>query len=165
VLEATLKRSTGGGDLSGVFYCLRYEIPALLIAGGGSIVCMSSVLGSNGFPQQVAYTAAKHGVVGLTKSAALEYASQGIRVKAVAPGFVETPLLTEGLTPLRRRALVRAQPIGRSAGSVPPARSPSWSRSCSPTTPRSSPAATTSSTADTRRTEARSTGKLTRPTV
>ncbi len=102
-------------DLTGVFYCLRYEIPALLIAGGGSIVNMSSVLGSNGCPQQVAYAAAKHGVVGLTKSAALEYASQGIRINAVAPGFVETPLVTKGLTPLRRRTLVRAHPIGRLA--------------------------------------------------
>lgn len=102
-------------DLTGVFYCLRYEIPALLIAGGGSIVNMSSVMGSNGCPQQVAYVAAKHGVVGLTKSAALEYASQGIRVNAVAPGFVETPLVTDGLTPLRRRTLVRAHPIGRLA--------------------------------------------------
>jgi NAD(P)-dependent dehydrogenase (short-subunit alcohol dehydrogenase family) len=100
-------------DLSGVFYCLRYEIPALLITGGGSIVNMSSVLGNNGLLQQVAYTAAKHGVVGLTKSAALEYASQGIRVNAVAPGFIETPLVTESLTPLSRRALVRAYPIGR----------------------------------------------------
>jgi NAD(P)-dependent dehydrogenase (short-subunit alcohol dehydrogenase family) len=100
-------------DLTGVFYCLRYEIPALLAAGGGSIVNLSSVFGSNGCPQQVAYTAAKHGVVGLTKSAAIEYASQRIRVNAVAPGFIETPLLTEGLTPLSRRTLVRAHPIGR----------------------------------------------------
>ncbi len=100
-------------DLTGVFYCLRYEIPALLTAGGGSIVNLSSVLGSNGCPQQVAYTAAKHGVVGLTKSAAIEYASQGIRVNAVAPGFIETPLVTEGLPPLGRRTLVRAHPIGR----------------------------------------------------
>ncbi len=102
-------------DLTGVFYCLRFEIPALLAAGGGSIVNMSSVFGSNGYPQQAAYTAAKHGVVGLTKSAALEYAAQGIRVNAVAPGFVETPLVTKGLTPLSRRTLVRAHPIGRIA--------------------------------------------------
>lgn len=100
-------------NLGGVFYCLRYEIPALLIAGGGSIVNMSSILGTNGFPQQAAYVAAKHGVVGLTKNAALEYAAQGIRVNAVAPGFVETPLVTEGLTPLGRRTLVRAHPLGR----------------------------------------------------
>jgi NAD(P)-dependent dehydrogenase (short-subunit alcohol dehydrogenase family) len=76
---------------------------------------MSSVLGSNGCPQQVTCAAAKHGVVGLTKSAALVYASQGIRINAVAPGFVETPLVAEGLTPLRRRTLVRAHPIGRLA--------------------------------------------------
>ncbi len=100
-------------DLTGVFYCLRFEIPALLAAGGGSIVNLSSVFGSNGCPQQVAYAAAKHGVVGLTKSAAIEYASQGIRVNAVAPGFIETPLVTEGLTPLGRRSLIRAHPIGR----------------------------------------------------
>ncbi len=100
-------------DLSGVFYCMRYEIPALLVAGGGSIVKMSSVLGSNGCPQQVAYATAKHGVIGLTKSAALEYAAQGIRVNAVAPGFIDTPLVTEGLTPLGRRTLVRAHPLGR----------------------------------------------------
>jgi NAD(P)-dependent dehydrogenase (short-subunit alcohol dehydrogenase family) len=100
-------------DLTGVFNCLRYEIPALLTAGGGSIVNMSSVLGSNGCPQQVAYTAAKHGVVGLTKRAAIEYASRGIRVNTVAPGFIETPLVAEGLTALGRRTLVRAHPIGR----------------------------------------------------
>lgn len=100
-------------DLSGVFYCMRYEIPALLAAGGGSIVNMSSVLGSNGCPQQVAYATAKHGVIGLTKSAALEYAAQGIRVNAVAPGFIDTPLVTEGLTPLSLRTLVRAHPLGR----------------------------------------------------
>lgn len=100
-------------DLSGVFYCLRYEIPALLTAGGGSIVNMSSVLGSNGCRLQVAYSAAKHGIVGLTKSAALEYAAQGIRVNTVAPSFVETPLMTEVLTPLSRLAMLRAHPIGR----------------------------------------------------
>lgn len=116
-------------DLSGVFYCLRYEIPALLIAGGGSIVNMSSVLGSNGCPQQVAYAAAKHGVVGLTKTAALEYASQGIRVNAVAPGFVETPLVTEGLT---RSAAGHWSVPTRSADLLTPARLPSWSYSCSP---------------------------------
>ena len=100
-------------DLTGIFYCLRYEIPALLAVGGGSIVNMSSVLGSKGCTHQVAYAAAKHGVVGLTKSAALEYAAQGIRINTVAPGAIETPLLTEGLTPLSRRTLVRSHPIGR----------------------------------------------------
>jgi NAD(P)-dependent dehydrogenase (short-subunit alcohol dehydrogenase family) len=100
-------------NLSGVFYCLRYEIPALLTAGGGSIVNISSVLGTNGCRQQAAYVAAKHGIVGLTKCAALEYASQRIRVNTVAPGYIETPLITEGLSPLISRSLIRAHPIGR----------------------------------------------------
>jgi NAD(P)-dependent dehydrogenase (short-subunit alcohol dehydrogenase family) len=80
-------------NLSGVFYCMRAEIPAMLANGGGSIVNMASILGSVGFAQSVAYVAAKHGVVGMTKTAALEYAKQGIRVNSVGPGFIETPLL------------------------------------------------------------------------
>ncbi|MBV8997015.1 MAG: SDR family oxidoreductase [Pseudonocardiales bacterium] len=99
-------------NLSGVFYCLRYEIPALITAGGGSIVNISSVLGTNGCRQQAAYAAAKHGIVGLTKCAALEYADQGIRVNTVAPGYIDTPLL-EDCTPLIRRSMIRAHPIGR----------------------------------------------------
>jgi NAD(P)-dependent dehydrogenase (short-subunit alcohol dehydrogenase family) len=79
-------------NLSGVFYSMRAEIPAML-ANGGSIVNMASILGSVGFAQSVAYVAAKHGVVGMTKTAALEYAQQGIRVNSVGPGFIETPLL------------------------------------------------------------------------
>jgi NAD(P)-dependent dehydrogenase (short-subunit alcohol dehydrogenase family) len=80
-------------NLSGVFYCLRAEIPAMLNNGGGSIVNMASILGSVGFAQSVAYVSAKHGVVGMTKTAALEYAQRGIRVNSVGPGFIETPLL------------------------------------------------------------------------
>jgi NAD(P)-dependent dehydrogenase (short-subunit alcohol dehydrogenase family) len=80
-------------NLSGVFYSMRAEIPAMLHSGGGSIVNMASILGSVGFAQSVAYVAAKHGVVGMTKTAALEYARQGIRVNSVGPGFIETPLL------------------------------------------------------------------------
>ena len=80
-------------NLSGVFYSMRAEIPAMLAHGGGSIINMASILGSVGFAQSVAYVAAKHGVVGMTKTAALEYARQGIRVNSVGPGFIETPLL------------------------------------------------------------------------
>lgn len=100
-------------NLSGVFYGLRYEIPALLTAGGGAIVNISSVLGTNGCRHQSAYAAAKHGIVGLTKCAALEYADQCVRVNTVAPGYIETPLITEGCTPFIRRSLIRAHPIGR----------------------------------------------------
>ncbi|MER7274891.1 SDR family NAD(P)-dependent oxidoreductase [Dactylosporangium sp. NPDC000244] len=80
-------------NLSGVFYSMRAEIPAMLGNGSGSIVNVASVMGSVGFPRSVAYVAAKHGVVGMTKSAALEYARQGIRVNSVGPGFIEAPML------------------------------------------------------------------------
>jgi NAD(P)-dependent dehydrogenase (short-subunit alcohol dehydrogenase family) len=80
-------------NLNGVFYSMRAEIPAMLANGGGSIVNMASILGSVGFGQAVAYVAAKHGVVGMTKTAAIEYAKQGIRVNSIGPGFIDTPLL------------------------------------------------------------------------
>jgi NAD(P)-dependent dehydrogenase (short-subunit alcohol dehydrogenase family) len=80
-------------NLDGVFYCMRHELPAMVAGGGGSIVNMASILGSVGFAQSCAYVSAKHGVVGLTRTAALEYAKQSIRVNAAGPGFIETPLL------------------------------------------------------------------------
>jgi NAD(P)-dependent dehydrogenase (short-subunit alcohol dehydrogenase family) len=80
-------------NLDGVFYCMLHELPAMLANGGGSIINMASILGSVGFAQSCAYVSAKHGVVGLTRTAAIEYAKQGIRVNAVGPGFIETPLL------------------------------------------------------------------------
>ncbi len=80
-------------NLTGIWLCLRAEIPAMLKTGGGAIVNMSSIFGRVGFPQLGAYVAAKHGVIGLTKTAALEYATQGIRVNAVCAGLVKTPLL------------------------------------------------------------------------
>jgi NAD(P)-dependent dehydrogenase (short-subunit alcohol dehydrogenase family) len=80
-------------NLDGVFYCMRYQIPAMLQGRGGSIVNMGSILSSVGFAQSGAYVSAKHGLVGLTRTAAIEYAKEGIRINAVGPGFIETPLL------------------------------------------------------------------------
>ncbi|OII18813.1 SDR family NAD(P)-dependent oxidoreductase [Curtobacterium sp. MCBA15_013] len=88
-----------GVDLDGVFYGLRYEIPAMVAAGGGAIVNMSSVLGSVGIAQNAAYVASKHALVGLTKVAALEYTAQGVRTNAVGPGFIDTPLVRASLSP------------------------------------------------------------------
>ena len=84
-----------GVNLSGVFHGLRYEIPALLEHGGGAIVNMSSVAGNVASPQLAPYVASKHGVLGLTKNAAVEYSEEDIRVNAVCPGIIGTPL-TEG---------------------------------------------------------------------
>ncbi|MGA6871886.1 SDR family NAD(P)-dependent oxidoreductase [Streptomyces pratensis] len=99
-------------NLSGVFYSMRYELPAILAAGGGAVVNISSILGTNGFAGSPAYAAAKHGVVGLTKGAALEYAAQNVRINAVGPGFIDTPLLRDTDGPARDH-LVSLHPAGR----------------------------------------------------
>jgi NAD(P)-dependent dehydrogenase (short-subunit alcohol dehydrogenase family) len=80
-------------NLSGVFLCMKYEIQQMLKNGGGAIVNNASILGVVGFQTAAAYTAAKHGVIGLTQTAANEYATQGIRINAVCPGFIKTPML------------------------------------------------------------------------
>ncbi len=102
-----------GVNLDGVFYGMRYQIPAMLESGGGSIVNMASILGSVGFATSSAYVAAKHGVVGLTKSAAIEYSGQGVRVNSVGPGFISTPLLDKSLDEATLAMLATMHPIGR----------------------------------------------------
>jgi len=101
-----------GINLNSLFYGMKYQIKAMLKNGSGSIVNISSILGSVGFAGSAGYTAAKHGVVGLTQAAALEYSAQGIRVNAVGPGFIETPLL-DALDAEMKKQLVALHPIGR----------------------------------------------------
>ncbi|RCX09178.1 SDR family NAD(P)-dependent oxidoreductase [Extensimonas vulgaris] len=103
-----------GINLSGVFYGMKYQIPAMLQSGGGAIVNMASILGAVGFAGSAAYTAAKHGVVGLTQTAALEYSAQGVRVNAVGPGFIHTPMIGKFEDdPATNAMLIAAHPIGR----------------------------------------------------
>lgn len=99
-------------NLNGVFYGMKYQIPAIERAGGGAIVNMASILGSVGTANSAAYVAAKHGVLGLTKSAALEYAASGIRINSVGPGYIDTPLL-KALDDDTRAALIGMHPVGR----------------------------------------------------
>lgn len=100
-------------NLNGVFYCMRYEIPAMLQHGGGAIVNMASILGTVGFANSPAYVAAKHGILGLTKSAALEYSRQGLRINSVGPGFIKTPLLAGSLDEQTQLYLSGLHAIGR----------------------------------------------------
>ena len=100
-------------NLSGVFYGMRYQIPAMLKNKSGAIVNMASILGKVGFPSSGAYVAAKHGVVGLTETAALEYATQGIRVNTVGPGFIKTPLLDTNLNKEQLEGIAAMHPMKR----------------------------------------------------
>ncbi|SHM90100.1 NAD(P)-dependent dehydrogenase, short-chain alcohol dehydrogenase family [Cyclobacterium lianum] len=100
-------------NLSGVFYGMKYQIPAMLENGDGVIINMASILGQVGFASSCAYVAAKHGIVGLTKNGALEYAKQGIRVNAIGPGFIKTPLLEDNLDEEQMEQITALHPQGR----------------------------------------------------
>lgn len=102
-------------DLRGVFLCMKHEIPLMLKHGGGAIVNTSSGAGVKGIAGQAAYCAAKFGVVGLTKAAALDYAKANIRINAVCPGIIETPMMDRfsGGTPEERERVIAQEPVGR----------------------------------------------------
>ena len=102
-------------NLKGVFLCCKYEIPEMLKAGGGSIVNTASVAGLVGFGGIPAYTASKHGVAGLTKTIALDYAKENIRCNAVCPGVIHTPMIDRftGGDPAAMEAMIATEPVGR----------------------------------------------------
>jgi NAD(P)-dependent dehydrogenase (short-subunit alcohol dehydrogenase family) len=102
-------------NLTGVWLCMKYEIPQMLKTGDGAIVNTASTAGLVGYPRGSAYVASKHGVVGLTKTAALEYAKSGIRVNAVCPGAIDTPMMGRitDHRPQRAARMAAAEPVGR----------------------------------------------------
>lgn len=101
-------------DLSGTFYGMKYGLPAIAAAGEGAVVNLSAVNGMVGIAGIAPYTAAKHGIIGLTRAAALEFAKQGIRINAVGPGYVDTPSMGK-LPAVVREKMAATHPMGRMA--------------------------------------------------
>lgn len=102
-------------NLKGVWLCMKYEIPQMIKYGGGAIVNTASTFGLVGSPNRTAYVASKHGIVGLTRAAALEFAKDHIRVNAVCPGVIRTPIIDQAIAddPQREKWLLERHPIGR----------------------------------------------------
>ncbi len=127
LLPLDIWRTVLAVDLDGVFNCLRVEIPMMLARGTGAIVNTASLQGHVSIPRSAAYTAAKHGVIGLTKTVAKEYGGRGIRCNAVSPGIVSTPL-TKGVihSPEFKSALLGSIPSGRFAEATDVAKAVLW---------------------------------------
>lgn len=104
-------------NLRGVYFCMKHEIPLILKSGGGAIVNTSSGAGVIGIKGNAAYAASKHGLIGLTKSAALDYAKENIRINAICPGYVDSPMMARftGGTEEGRKKVEAEEPIGRPA--------------------------------------------------
>jgi NAD(P)-dependent dehydrogenase (short-subunit alcohol dehydrogenase family) len=120
-------------NLKGVWLCIKYEILQMLKQGSGAIVNTFSIAGLVGYSGRPAYCACKHGVIGLTKTAAIEYAQQGIRINAVCPGFVRTPMIDQALSeypkdqaPAVEAMIIEREPIGRMGTPAEVAESVIW---------------------------------------
>jgi 2,5-dichloro-2,5-cyclohexadiene-1,4-diol dehydrogenase 1 len=115
-------------NLTSVFLCMKYEIGHMVKHGGGSIVNTTSNAGVVGFPNRIDYVASKHGVVGLTRAAAIDYSRHGVRINAVQPGGTETPKLVSAIErdPAMRKAIESTHPIGRAARPVEIGEATAW---------------------------------------
>lgn len=117
-------------NLRGTFLCLKYEISAMLPAGTGSVVNISSAAGVQGVPGTAGYTGSKHGIIGITKTAALDYGPAGIRVNAICPGLIDTPMNQSGRTPEHMAAMISSIPLKRKGAPAEIADAIAWL--CSP---------------------------------